>query len=219
MNQAGQEQPLNQPQPVQPQTTGESAVLPESELSPTTALPPETPKKSFPKIFIIVALLLVIILGGGAYAYFSSQRKEDSSRAEQAGTIAPSLVPTIALKTEYVGYQTITLTDVNGGTSSGTATRSIMPGYLFRYVQASLPDPPEGQFYHVWVRKPDGDYLSTGQRLSKGKDGSYSMVEGGKLDLSALYQFEDFSNIIAVSLETSDDGAIEKKILEGTFTQ
>lgn len=104
-----------------------------------------------------------------------------------------------------------TLTDVTGGTSTGTAYVLRKDGKLTFTVTAHVPDPENGTFYEGWLVKADANpvqYEDTG-KLTKQKDGSY------EVSYSSDEIYEGY-NMVVVTLEKVDDQKPEKHILEGT---
>lgn len=194
--------PLNQQQPTQ---TGNQTQAPQ----PVTEQPPaistipqviETPQKPKGRLYLLIVFILALILAGIGASFFLFQKTSN---------------------TQYVGYQTIKLTDATGGTLTATATRSIVLNNIFISVEANLSDPPEGSFYQAWLVDKEGDIFPTG-RLDKVPRGVYKNVNALKI----VEPFDDFKtveelgyNTIVVSLEENDDIIMEQRILEGTFTQ
>jgi hypothetical protein len=107
--------------------------------------------------------------------------------------------------------ETITLADVSGGSSSGTATRSFDGSNFLHTLSAQLPPPGSGLFYEGWLVSTDADpkVISSG-RLGILQSGQYALVFNSSTNL--------FSNPqVVVTLESTDDGRPETHILEGSF--
>lgn len=207
MDESVQEQPIttaSQPQPPDMTATPE---VPETGVKP--------PRK-FPGIVIILLIILVI---GGILAYFLFQRLERTKPAATGAQKTTRQSPTPQQRTShYVGSQTITLGDLTGGLSSGTVTRNITQDNFSFSVNASLPEPLEGQFYQVWVVNVLSSASPVG-KLSKNQDNSFSLEASYGVDPSDTFTFSDLYNLLVVTFETADDGVMETKMLEGTFTQ
>ena len=107
--------------------------------------------------------------------------------------------------------ETITLTDVTGRSSSGTATRSFGGSNFLHTLSAQLPSPGAGQFYEGWLVSDDLEpqVISTG-KLNATQSGEYALVYTSGTNLFSHPQ-------VIVTLETKDDGRPETHILEGSF--
>ena len=206
------------PQPVvQPQAAQE--VTSQPPIIPTSPEAPETPSRPPRKIPFVIIIVLVFLLAGGVLAYFWLQQptSQEPAPVSQKTISAPSPTPITQAAETYVGYQTISLRDVSGGTSSGSTTRSIIPGNVFISVDAVLPDPGEGQFYQAWLITNEGVSTSFGG-LSKTGEGTYSSV--GVFNTPTFASFDEvLFNTMAVTLESTDDDVMETKLLDGRFTQ
>lgn len=196
-----------------------TALQPQPPDMPATTEVPETgvkPPRKFPRFVIILLIVLVI---GGILAYFLLQRLD---RTKPAATDAQKTIrqsPTPQSQTpHYVGSQTITLRDLTGSISSGTASRKIDSDNISVLLEAGLPDPEEGQFYQAWLIKTGDDYLPL-TKLSKNIEGKYTSTNNVNIRPSDSFLFSDLYNTVVVGLETTEDNTIETKILEGTFTQ
>jgi hypothetical protein len=108
----------------------------------------------------------------------------------------------------------VLLSDVTGGSGSGTGYILRENGQLFHTLTVSLP-PVEGTeyFYQGWLVKeyPRRTFFSTG-RLRLLDDGRYFIA------LNAAQQYEGF-DFVVVSIEQIEDGTPERHVLEGTATQ
>lgn len=91
------------------------------------------------------------------------------------------------------------LKDITGGDGSGIATKN--------EILVDLPDPEPGTFYQAWLQNANGKLLSLGK---------LGMVKGGWL---ISYNGADYPtyNKIVISQEKVLDGAIEERVLEGSF--
>jgi hypothetical protein len=119
----------------------------------------------------------------------------------------------------YIGSQTITLSDVSGGTSSGTAKRNILTGNVTHSITASLPDLEQDKHYQLWIIN-NGNTIALGT-LSINSQGNYFLETNFQSDSRGFF-FTDFNsmhNTIVISLETINDQTIETKLLEGIFTK
>lgn len=193
---------------VQPQ------IVPEQQ--PVTVMSPETPQRSSLKVPVIIIVILFVLAGAGFLGY-SFLFKQEKTSGQGAVPTPSAIEPTKPTVGQYTGSSSITLRDVTSSGYSGSAHRSVIPNYIFRSVHATLPDPPEGQFYQFWIAKQTGDLIPIA-RLFKDFEGMYSFVEGGK-PLRANSTFNDLSNTMVVSLESQDDENMETRLLEGTFTK
>lgn len=108
----------------------------------------------------------------------------------------------------------VQLSDVTGGSASGTGYILRENGQLFHTITASLP-PVEGTeyFYQGWLVKeyPRRTFFSTG-RLRQLDDGRYFIA------LNAAQPYEGF-DFVVVSLEQVEDGSPERHVLEGSTAQ
>lgn len=174
--------------------------------------------KSTRKGPIIIVVLLGILVGGGILAYSLVQKPaNEESPTTSRKTITPSRTTGVTTP-HYIGEQNIVLLDVSGGTASGAAIRSISSGVSQHSVYASLPDPPQGEFYQAWVVGLANDFITIG-RLSMDETGVYSVISDYNFDPSDTFAFSDLFNTVIVTLEKEDNGVTGTKILEGYFTQ
>lgn len=212
MDQTVQEQA---PQPVvQPQATQEVASQP--PVIPTSPDVPETPSRPPRKFPFVIIIVLIFLLAGGILAYFWLQQPKPEPTPKvsfPATTAQPTKVPV----TPYVGTQTITLRDITGGSSSGTATRTLTVNSAAHSVSTSLPD-PGNDFYQAWVSKPGGRQILLG-RLTKSDEGEYKLESKYDFPQSRTATFEELSNTVIISLEKVDDDQMETIIFQGEFTR
>ena len=171
---------------------------------------PESSPKSYIKV--IIALILLGLLAGGIYAAYTFVRPKSSTLD------SPNTVQNVESGSHYVGSQIATLNDVSGGASAGAVTRTVSQNNVSFIVNATLPDPPEGQFHQAWVVNRDGAVLSVG-RLSQNQDGSFSLNTSYEFDPSETFTLDDMYNTFIVTLEITDDDLIENSLLEGVFTE
>lgn len=214
MDQTIQDQPPARPQPVgEQQTTVQPTTQPEDGQEVVTMTPPETPPKPFPKIIVIAGGLLVLFIAGGAITYFLLQKPQPKPTS-----LSPAPTQPVETVSHYVGSQTIGLRDLQEGNLSGTATRTITATLSSHSIQANLTDPPDGSAYQFWIVK-DQEVLGPMGTFAKNQDGQYIATSNRSLQQTDSFSFDDLYNTIVVSLETKDDGVMETKVLEGTFTQ
>ncbi|MCK4785527.1 MAG: hypothetical protein KAV87_17370 [Desulfobacteraceae bacterium] len=206
---------MNQEIPVSPQPTPSQ--------QPSALTPSEEKSKGLPKIILVV--LLSLIIGGVAILYIIFQQTRESEPSLTPGGVEDQLITSTTSSQDqpsslhYIGSQTITLRDSQGGGNSGNATRSIVSGNNFLVVNANLPDPEEGKFYQTWVALEENS-PKTG-RLYKVSPGTYSSVSNYAFDATnpPFKDFDSLYNTVIVSQEALDDNVMETKMLEGTFTQ
>ena len=178
---------------------------------------------------IIIITIIIIIILGGLYLLFNNNSSEiDSEKItpekqeliEQKNT--PSKITEEAPVIEEYLEQIInnpltkntTLKDVTGKASTGTAYILRVDNSLTHYIQATLPDPKEGNQYEGWLVKktPTLTFFSTGV-LIKEANGNYIL----------RYGVDDFDNttkglnFVVVTEETVIDETPETHILEGTI--
>lgn len=189
----------------------------------------ETPPGSHSKRPIILLVIIVALFGGGLFGYLSLQ--QPTTQDTTPTRTLPPQPPQESVPDDVV-EQTIRLRNVRGGTATGQATRTYIPGEPARMkfsISTSLPDPAaEGAFYQVWLVE-DFNNLASWVPLSilwKGKNG-YSMeneykLPSGSLPLTSYYEYSK----MVITLETGDsahvtseDGEVGPKFLEGSFTQ
>lgn len=177
----------------------------QSTSQPST-IQPSTPQSSSksPLKAIVIIIVLGLLVGGGFLAF--SLLQEPSTTTPKEGV------------TQYVGSQTIPLSDVSGGTSSGTATRNITKGKSTHSISASLPEPTEG-YYQVWTINSENRFKLG--RLTRDGQGDFSLETEFNFDSDnpAFSTFPATNSELAVSLETTDDSVMEVKVLQGNFTQ
>lgn len=106
------------------------------------------------------------------------------------------------------------LSDVSGGSASGSALRVFHEGQFTHVIEATLPNPPQGVYFEGWLVRgqkddADFDFFSTGKMIQD---------EEGKwvLGYTAGRDYSDYAHVV-VTLETRDDRKPEEHILEGTF--
>lgn len=104
-------------------------------------------------------------------------------------------------------FEKANLQDTLGRGYSGLATRNFENNSFDLTVLANLPDPEEGKFYQVWLRR-DSETRSMGVMI-QGKGGYL-------LDASVREDLRAFDNVI-VSLETTRDTNLEETVLRGSF--
>ena len=100
------------------------------------------------------------------------------------------------------------LKDISGGFSSGIATIDDQRSYQEVTVLADLPNPPQDSFYQGWLYNTDNTPISMG-KLLEGKGGWI-------LDYRSTKSILDYKRV-AVSLESTIDESLGKKVLEGFF--
>lgn len=169
------------------------------------------------KIWIAVLVFLVLVVLG---AIFSVGQKEPEQVVPQPEP-APVPIPgrgaegkvDIRKQQDLIegSRESISLADVAGGSSTGTATRSFDGTKFLHTVAAYLPPPGAGEFYEGWlVSETEAPaFISTG-RLGEVGGGQYALVFSSTRKLYA-------HNKVVVTLETRDDGRPETHILEGNF--
>lgn len=157
-----------------------------------------------------------MLIGIAIAGYFFPKSQQHPASTQTTPT-SPIQQPAQAPPKNYQGYQTINLRDFSGGTLSGLATRSIIPGNPSLYLSANLPESGEGQLYQTWLLKNANDYLLLG-RVSRNDTESYSSVYFTKSPSFSSFNDVQYNKII-VTLEIADDNQMETKVLEGTFTQ
>lgn len=164
---------------------------------------------------VIIVVLLGVLAGGGFLAYSFLQKPSTPTQTPSPRTTAPK-----ETATHYVGSQTITLRDINGGSSSGSVTRNITTGRVTHSITANLAAPAEGQFYQAWMIKFGEPPFNVGT-LSRKEDGIYTLETDYQFvpEQSSFTTFETIHNTIVISLETVDDNTLETRVLEGTFTE
>ena len=167
----------------------------------------------------MIVVVLLVVLAGGIYAAYTFLQPKPSTQKQTSGTAVPGTDQNGVETSQYVGSQTITLRDSQGGGNSGNATRSIVSGNNFLVVYANLPDPGEGKFYQAWVAREDKSIHSG--KLFRFDSSTYSSVSNYAFDATnpPFQNFNGLYNTVIVSQETLDDNVMETKILEGTFTK
>lgn len=182
--------------------------------------------------FVIASIIgIVLILAGGAFVYIKVLPQNRTGEAQERPLIVEDFSepsPSVAVQNgtatevEIPRQQESTLeerlmadpasvkaelTDITGGSSSGTAYMLRKNGQLFHTVSARLPEPTNGEFYEGWLIKelPRLTSFSTG-KLRKLDNGLYFLA------FNADEEYPDFSKVV-VTIETSDDGKPERHVL------
>jgi len=161
-------------------------------------------------------LFFVLVVGIAYFLQVNRQRTQELQEPKLIQEARPTPgSPKINIQDQQKAVEqsreTITLADVSGGSSSGTATRSFDGSNFLHTLSAQLPPPDSGQFYEGWLVSTDVDpkVISSG-RLSVLQSGQYALVFNSSTNL--------FSNPqVVVTLESTDDGRPETHILEGSF--
>ena len=201
------------------------SVLPqESQISPpvndTQPAIAQEVKQGSPatKKYFLFLFLLVILTGVGVvvFSILNNQKEKFEEKSKPTSLITPTVAKQKD-ETLYSSYQSISLTDPQGGIHSGNATRSIIPEHVFVSVSANLDDPPEGQFYQAWLKNSQGDYVSLGY-LFKEVENQYTAVEELPTPTFSSFSKILYNNLV-VTQEAFDDTTPETIILQGTFTK
>lgn len=206
------EQPLSEAEPqTTPQQQLSQPFLVEYPPSPDSF---SKPPRQLPKIMPLF-VLFVFFVGGAILGYFSLQQ---SQTGELSSPAVPTPIPQVPPR-HYVGSQTISLRDVQGGNSTGTVTRTYTQNQSTHFVEVRLFDFSSAGVYQVWITK-DLQILWPLGSLHQGQNGKYTFTATYNFSPSDSFSFEDLYNTVVISLETNpDDDFMETKILEGKFTQ
>jgi len=180
-------------------------------------------QKFLTKKRLLFSVFFVFVTLGGVVGFFSL-RSSTMPPAPQTvppavNTEQPSPQITSFQSPLFIGTQTIVISDVRGGQLSGNATLRIDSTTISRSVEASLPPPPDGQFYQAWIGKvleTESDFVPLGQLVGV-REGSYSLTRIEPLK-EAVVSSDQIYDTLVVSLETIDDQIMEIEILEGSFT-
>ena len=173
---------------------------------------------------IIIGTITIVVILGGLYLFFNiNSSKIDSKKQEsiEQKNTPPKITEEVPVVEEYLAQiidnpltKNTILKDVTGKTSTGTAYILRVDNSLTHYIQATLPDPKEGNQYEGWLVKktPTLEFFSTGTMI-KDDNGKYIL----------RYGVDDFDNMtkgynfVVVTEETVIDETPEIHILEGTI--
>lgn len=110
--------------------------------------------------------------------------------------------------------ESVDLSDVAGGSSSGIATREIEDGLFRHVVKSNLPDiNEETHFYEGWLVRPlPFDFFSTGSMVHN-EDGQFVLEWFG----GAGEKYEDYTKVVITIEPRDNDPAPGKHIQEGAF--
>lgn len=173
----------------------------------------------FANLIIILAVVIVII---GVIWFVLARQDTEVSQTEVTVT-TPTPTPTSTSTTTANEGTTITsegkevntvsevsLIDVSGGESTGTATREFTDEFIHT-VTATLPDLPEGEFYEGWLVKADSsDFFSTGKMNKSG--------DAYELTYTSAEEPVEYPQVV-ITREKTDDQQPEEHILEGSFAE
>ena len=168
-------------------------------------------------VWALSALLFLVLVVG--LMYFFDVRKRNVSEVAGPEPVQEARPTPSSAKIDIQEQQkaveqsreTTTLTDVTGGSSTGTATRSFDGSNFLHTLSTQLPSSGSGQFYEGWLVSETSDpkVISSG-RLSVLQSGQYALVFNSSTNLFSHPQ-------VVVTLESRDDGRPETHILEGSF--
>jgi len=175
--------------------------------------------KGFALLMPIIIAILIVLTGIGGYYYTKANDNETQPELVEKnmqGTSPTNATPEISSpppneqsEVDDIKILKATLTDVTGGSSTGTARLSRNRGSLFHQVSADLPTPSGNNFYEGWlVQKSPLRFISTGE---------LELVESGgyQVNYSSDHDFPTY-DFVVITLETTRDETPERHILEGT---
>ncbi len=118
-------------------------------------------------VIVIVIIILLIIFARGN----STEEAEVSTIVAESGPMEVSPIESIANNPQTLS---VTLEDVTGGNSYGTAYILRENGVLYNTVTATLPDPADNYFYEGWLvtEGTNPEFFSTGE-MTKNVNGEY----------------------------------------------
>lgn len=172
---------------------------------------------------IIIILLVVVVLGGGYYLYSqkgtsdndtttnaSKEADDESDEDEDADDEGDADENGEATVTDL---ESISLSNVKDGKGTGTAERKKVDGkYTLAIATKELPDAPENFEYQAWIEKKVPFSRVNLGKLSKEKDGVFTVEFSSGTDYSA-------HPFVYVTLEpvndTNDDP--NDQVLSGRF--
>jgi hypothetical protein len=163
---------------------------------------------------LILILAVVVVIIGAIWvlgARQSSQTAPTAVLTTPVPTPTATVTPVPAEVPVTLEAETINLTDVTGGNSSGEATRKFSDGKFTHSVTASLPEPEDSAFYEGWlVKADDAGFFSTGKMTKSGTE--------YQLNYTDTVDHPDFPTVV-ITLEKIDDTEPETHVLEGTFAE
>ncbi len=172
------------------------------------------------KIPLFSVIVMMVLLGIVLVVYLLSQRSFDNQPRTE-NPIPVSSLPIESSTSTIFGTQTVNLVAIQDASPSGFgyANRNITSYNILHHVLAVLPKPPQGTFYEAWLIRNPNENFSLG-RLYRSEEGQYLLTSDwvyfpNELPFSS---FEDFPKIV-VSLETSEDDVIERRLLVGQFSE
>jgi len=167
------------------------------------------------KLSSLILILAVVVVIIGAIWVWGARQSSQTAPATVSTTPVPTptvtATPTPAETPVTLEAETINLTDVTGGNSSGEASRKFSEGKFTHIVTASLPDPEADAFYEGWLVKADSaGFFSTGKMTKSG--------DKYELNYTDSVDHPDYP-VVVITLEKIDDTEPEAHILEGTFAE
>lgn len=136
---------------------------------------------------------------------------EDSSLRREPSMEATTEQATMSVKVSE-GARTATLRPLEGRQGSGVATSAFTDGRFQHVVIASLPTPPEGLSYAVWlVRSAPFDFFQAGRLIQRADDARWYAL------FTAADDRRDYTKVV-ISLESSEKNAAPgDAVLEGAL--
>jgi anti-sigma-K factor RskA len=199
----GSSEPQPEPTVPSPDPIPEPTVQTPSEPEAT----PPTPGGGLnPKLIAAIAAAVIVVGGAAAGAYFLTRPKPQPAPVTVPVEETPSPEPTESLKP---GQDVAPLKPIEGYQGVGEASRSVTPGRFVLTVSATLPDPPAGKFYEVYlVRKTPAGQFAAGKLTKEAEKWVFTLDQAR--DASAYAE-------VLISLEAKDDKQPEIRVLSGTF--
>lgn len=165
-----------------------------------------------------VAALAVVVLFVSGIRWFRARHDESvAAAAAPADAVAPVLAPSpvsaSAIAALAKGSASAKLRDVQGGGSSGTASREDDGGQFFLRLKANIPEiDREQETYEAWlVRQVPYDYFSVGDFVTN-DDGEWVLEWSG-----AAGTYDGYTRVV-VTRERKDGNADPGgHVLEGEF--
>jgi hypothetical protein len=133
---------------------------------------------------------------------------------EDDATAMPDAAPTQATTSVQVseGARTATLRPLEGRQGSGVATSAFTAGRFQHVVVASLPMPPEGSNYHVWlVRSSPFDFFQAGRLIQRADDARWYAL------FTAANDRRDYTKVVVTLEQGGENAAPGDAVLEGVL--
>ena len=149
---------------------------------------------------IMIGLVILVVIAG--LVYWFKLRKPTPTVPVSTTPSIEQVEGTIEDKFKFTvpdNVEKALLKDITGGDGSGIATRT--------EILVDLPDSEPGTYYQAWLENANGKLLSLGK---------LEIAKGGWLVRYNGASYPTYNKVV-ISQEKVVDGAIEERVLEGSF--